>query len=132
MRAGGSHGAEGRVGVGGGDSTFCGVELADVLGEIPAVCVPRAVDSDSQRASGYGLGGVPRHEPHDRMMAAGEVDTGDLQIAAVDVALVERDAAVDGYLFEGSSPHGIVLTFDNRVAFTVGEGNRAIFGVIDG
>ena len=65
-------------------------------------------------------------------MAAGEVDAANLQIAAVDVALVERDAAVYGYLFEGSSPHGIVLTLYQGVTFTVGEGDRAIFRVVDG
>ena len=32
------------------------------------------------------------------MVAASEVDSGDLLEAAVDVALMERDTAVDGYL----------------------------------
>ena len=37
-------------------------------------------------------------------MAAGEVDAGNLQIAPIDVALVERDAAIDAHLLVGSAP----------------------------
>ena len=125
---------EGGVGVGGGDCAGWGVELADVLGEVDAVCVPCAVDLDGQRAGGDGLTrrhpiaasplrgklasrfvqspsepsgalrGVPGDIPESRVMAACEVDAGNLQITAVDVALVERDAAIDAHLLVSAEP----------------------------
>ena len=49
---GGSYLTEGGIGVGGGDITVGAVELADVLGEVPAIGVPGAVKLDSQRAGG--------------------------------------------------------------------------------
>jgi len=57
--AGGCYLPEGSVGVGSGDGAGGGIELADVLGEIPAVGVPGAVDLDSQRTGGNGL--IRRH-----------------------------------------------------------------------
>ena len=53
------NGAVGGVGVGGGELSFCGVEFADVFGEVPAIGVPGACLLDGQRAGGGGLGGVP-------------------------------------------------------------------------
>ncbi len=54
------------------------VELADVFGQIPAVCVPCTVLLDGQRAGGYRLGGIPGDEPECRVVTAGEVTAGDL------------------------------------------------------
>ena len=89
---------EGGVGVGCGDVTVGAVELADVLGEVPAIGVPGAVDLDGQRTRGDRLGWIPGEQAHHRVMAAGKVDSGDLQVASVDEAAVECYAAVDGYL----------------------------------
>ena len=58
------------------DVAVLSVELADVFGQIPAVCVPCAVLLDSQRAGGYRLGGIPGDEPECRMVTAGEVTAG--------------------------------------------------------
>ena len=66
------------------------------------------------------------------MVAAGEVDAGNLQVAAIDVALVERYTAVDGQFLIRATAHGVVCTFDHRAAITVGEGDRAIFGIVHG
>jgi len=51
--------AEGGIGVGSGDGAGGGIELADILGEIPAVGVPGAVDLNGQRAGGDRL--IRRH-----------------------------------------------------------------------
>ena len=68
----------------GGVSVVCAdvavlpVELADVFGQIPAVCVPCTVLLDSKRAGGDGLGRIPCDEPECRVVTAGEVTAGDL------------------------------------------------------
>ena len=122
---------EGTVGVGGGEGAAGGVELADVLGEVPAIGVPGTVNLDGQRAGGDGLSGVPGQQPHHRVMTTGEVNAGNLQVAAINVALVQSDAAVDCHLLVGAAAHGIVLTFHDRVAFRVGKCHGAVFRVVD-
>ena len=123
---------EGRIGVGGTGITSRAVELADVLGEVPAVCEPGAVFADGKGASGDGLGGIPRYEPERGVIAASEVDAGDLQVFPVNIALVECDAAVDGHFLVGAAALAVVRAFHHGVVITVGEGNRSIFGVVDG
>jgi len=76
------------------------------------------------------LGRIPGDEPKRRVVAAGEVAAGDLQVATVEVSLVERDAAVYCYLFGGAAPHVVVGTFDDGVAFCVDEVHWAVFGII--
>ena len=123
---------EGGVGVGGRDIAGGAEELANVLGEIPAVGIPGAADLDSQRAGGYGLGRVPGEQPQAGVMTTGEIHASNLQVAAVEITMVECHAAVDGDFLVSAASHGIVGAFHDRVAITVGEGDRAIFGVIDG
>ena len=86
--------AVGGVGVGGADVAVLAVELADVLGEVPAVGVPGAVELDSQRTGGDGLSRIPGDIPQGGVVAAGEVDAGNLQVTAVDVTLVEGYIAI--------------------------------------
>ena len=59
-------------------------------------------------------------------MAAGEVDAGNLQVIAVDVALVERDATIDAHLLVRAAAHRIVGAFHDRVAFTIREGHGSL------
>jgi len=113
--------AEGGIGVGSGDGAGGGIELADILGEIPAVGVPGAVDLDSQRTGSNGFDGVPCDVPQGRVGSAGEVDAGNLQVASIDVALVERYTAVDCHLLVRATAHGVIGTFHHCVAFRVGE-----------
>ena len=42
------------------------------------------------------------------MVAASKVDAGYLQVATIDLALVQSDTAVDCHLLIGAAPHGIV------------------------
>lgn len=44
---------------------------------------------------------------------------------------MERYAAVACYLLVGAAALAIILTLNNRVAFTVGEADRTVFGVVD-
>ena len=98
----------GRVGVGGADVTGGAVEFADVLGEVPAIREPGSVFLNGQRAGGYWLGRIPCDIPQGGVMAAGEVYTGYLEIAAVDVALVQRHLIALSYLLCGAAAHVVI------------------------
>ena len=87
--------AVGGVGVGGADVAVLAVELADVLGEVPAVGVPGAVELDSQRTGGDGLSRIPCDIPQGRVVAAGEVNAGDLQIAPVSITPKSNDIKLE-------------------------------------
>ncbi len=91
----GSDGAVGSVGIGGGDVTGGAEYLAHVLGEVKAVCVPCAVLLDGQRTGGDALRGIPCDEPEGGMVAAGEVNAGNLQVAAINIALVQCDITIE-------------------------------------
>ena len=52
-------------------------------------------------------------------MAAGEVDAGNLQIAPIDVALVERDAAIDAHLLVRAAAHRIVGAFHHSAGVSI-------------
>jgi len=120
----------------GGVSVVCAdvavdaIDLADVFGQIPAVCVPCAVLLDGQRAGGYRLGGIPGDEPECRVVAAGEVTAGDLQESTIEVAMMEGNASVDCYLFGGTAAHVVVGAFDDRVCLRIGEAHGAVFGIV--
>ena len=81
--------AVGGIGISGADVTSGAVEFADILRQVPAVGVPGGIFLDGQRAGGYRLGRIPADEPESRVRGTGEVDTGDLQVAAVEVALMQ-------------------------------------------
>ena len=119
-----------RVVVGGADVAGGAEDFADVFGEVPAVGVPGAVFADGKGARGDGLSGVPRDEPERGVGGAGEVTTGDLQVAAVNVALVEGDAAVGGYLLGGAAAHGVIAALDDGGAIGTGEAHGAVLGVV--
>ena len=101
-------------------------------GWIPAVGEPGAVLLDGQRAGGYGLGRIPGDEPQGRVVAAGEIDAGYLEIAAVDVALLKRDIVAYGDHLRGATAHVVVLAMhggDGAVCRLAGEVRGAVFGI---
>ena len=65
------------------------------------------------------------------MVAAGKVAAGNLQVATIDVALVQSDAAVDCHLLVRAAAHGVIGTFHHCVAFRVGEAHGAILRIVD-
>lgn len=99
----------GGIGVGGGDVTGGAEDFAHVLGEVKAVCVPCTVLLDGQWASGYGLGRVPRDEPHGVERGARQVDGCDLEVVAVEEAQMAGGAAVAFHTFEHAAPHIVVV-----------------------
>ena len=123
----------GGVGIGGANIAGGAVEFANVLRQIPAVGEPGAVLLESQRAGGHGLSRVPGDIPERRVVAAGEVDTSDLQIAAVDVALLKRDIVAYGDHLRGAEAHVVVLAMhggDGAVCRLAGEDRGAVFGIV--
>ena len=116
--------AIGGIGIAGAKGAVVAIDLADILGEIPATGVPGDVLLDGQRTGGYGLGRLTRRHPiacsplrgklaarfvqspsellgafpgdvpQSRMGGAGEVDTDYLQVTSVDVALVLTCAVI--------------------------------------
>ena len=130
--AGGGYGAVGGVGVGGGDVAGGTEYFAHVLGQVKAVGVPGAVLLDGKRTRGDGLRRIPSDKPKPRVVAAGEVDAGDLQVTTVQVTLVQRDGAVDGYLLEAATAHAVVRAGDHGAGGFIGEADGALFCVVDG
>ncbi len=112
----------------------------DGLGDI-AVCrdfsvggvgvgVLGAVFADGQGARGNGLSRIPGEQPQAGVAGAGEVATGDLEVAAVDVALMEGDVTVGCHLLGGAAAMGVVAAFDDRCLVFTGEANGAVFRVV--
>ncbi len=66
-----------------------------------------------------------------RVVAAGEVTAGDLQVAPVDVLLEERYCTVYRHFLIRSTPRAVVGTFHHSVAFRVGKAYRSGFGIVD-
>ena len=130
--AAGCYGAVGGVGVGGGDVAGGTEYFAHVLGEVESVGVPRAVFLDSKRAGGDGLRRIPGDEPKPRVVAAGEVDAGDLQVTTVQVTLVQRDGAVDGYLLKAAAAHAVVRAGHHGAGGFIGEADGAVLCIVDG
>ena len=95
-----------------------------------AVGVPCAVFAEGEGACSYGLGRVPVEVPEGRGVAAREVEGCDLQVAPVEVVLVEGDYSVDGYFFHVAPPHVVVAVFDDGVAVLAGEADGAVVGVV--
>ena len=63
-------------------------------------------------------------------MAAGEVDAGNLQIASIDVALVERDAAIDAHFLVSAAALRVVGAFHHGAGVGIREDHGAVLGVV--
>ncbi len=130
---GGCYFAKRSVGIGGVDVAVGAKHFAHVLGEVEAVGAPGAVLLDGQRARGYRLRGVPQQQPHHRMMTAGEVDAGNLQITAVNIALVEHDLATGNHLLVTAAAHVVVAAMHRRevtLSILRGEVGGAVLVVV--
>ena len=120
----------GGVGVGGAEVAVLAEDFADVLGEIPAVGVPGAVFADGQGARGNGLSRVPGEQPQAGMVTASQITASNLEVATVDVTLVQRDATVGGNLLGGAASVGVVAAFDDGSAIRTREANGAVFCIV--
>ena len=72
-----------------------------------------------------------RNEPEAGMGGACEVAAGDLQVASVQIAPVQCDGAVDGYLLEAATPHAVVGAGNHGADGFVGEADWAVLCVAD-
>ena len=122
--------AVGGVGVGGADVAVLAVDLTDVFGEIPSIGEPSAVYLNSQRARGGGLRGVPGQQPQCRLCRASQVAARNLEITAINIALVERDAAVDRHLLGSPAPHVVIGTFHSSAAIRIAEQRGTILRIV--
>ena len=103
--AGGGDGAVRGVVVGRGNGSVRLVEFGDVFREVVAVGVPCAVFAEGEGARRYGLDRVPVEVPEGRGVAAREVEGRDLQVATVEVVLVQDYGSVDCYYFHVELSH---------------------------
>ena len=124
--------AVGHIIVGRADVAAGTEEFPHVLGDVKAVGVPRAVFLEGQRARGFSFRWVPGDQPQARVGTTRQVAASDLQIAPVDVAVVQRHRAVGGDFLHVSSTLVIVAAFDYGRAFCLGlrETHRPVVGVI--
>ena len=99
---------KGAVSVGCADVTGGAEDFTHVFGEVQAVGVPCAVFLDGQRTGGDALRGGLGDEPEGRMVTAGEVNAGNLQIASINIALVQCDVSIEGDALVGAAAHGVV------------------------
>jgi hypothetical protein len=129
--AGGGDLAEGGVGVGGADVAAGAEDFADVFVLVVGVAIPSAVLLNGEGTGGNGLGWIPHDVPKSGMGGAGEIYAGDLQVAAVDVALVQGDVAADGDLFHEAATHIVVAAFNDGLFAFAGEFDRAVVGVVN-
>jgi len=122
--------AVGGVGVGGTDVAVLAVDLTDVFGEIPSIGEPGAVYLNSQRTRGGGLRGVPGQQPQCRLCRASQVAAGNLEVAAINIALVERNAAVDRHLLGSPAAHVVVGAFHSSAAIRIAEQRGTILRIV--
>ena len=132
--ASGGYRAKGGVGVGGADVASGTEDFAHVFGEVEAVGVPGAVFLDGERTGSDRLGGIPRNQPQGGMIGAGEVYTGNLQIATVNEPLVRDDSAIaTNDLFEHTAAHEVIIAFHGEeipLFIHAGEVRRAVCCII--
>ena len=82
--------AEGRVGIRRSDVAGRSEDFADVFREIVAVGEPRAVLLDRKRTRRNRLRRIPSDEPERRMRRTRQIERRNLQVAAIDIAVVQR------------------------------------------
>ena len=70
--------------------------------------------------------GVPAEQPHTGMVATGEVNAGNLQVASVNIALVQRDITIEGNALVGAATHGIIITMTGVHRREIRRANQSI------
>ena len=121
--------AERRVTVARADVAGGPEDFADVFRDVAAVGVPRAVFLDRERARRRRLRRIPGHEPKGGVPGARQIHARDLQIPAIDVAVMERDRSRDRHFFEAAAALAVVAALDHGLRFRVFEAHRAVRAV---
>ena len=122
--------AEGSVGIRRADIAGGAEDFADVFRQVVAVGEPRAVLLERKRTRRNRLRRIPSDEPQRRMRRTRQIERRNLQVAAIDIAVVERRCSRNRhFLFEAAALR-IVSAVDDRLRFRVLKTNRTIFAVV--
>ena len=114
-----------RADVAGGTEDF-----ADVFREVVAVGEPRAVFLNRERTRRRRLSRIPGDEPQSGMCRARQIERCDLQVPAIDVAVVQRRRSRNRHFLFKTATLGIVSAFDDGLRFRVLKTCRTIFTVV--
>ena len=127
----GGDGSEGVVVVGGGDVALFVDEFGDVFGEVVGVGVSVVVAcQQDQRACRQRFRRVPE-EGVFLFVSVQDVEGGDWEVAAVEVAFVAGDDSVDRDFLHVAASHGVVAVFNDDGAVRLGEAGRAVVGIVN-
>ena len=128
--AGFRYGSEGRVGILRADVAVLTEDFADVFRDVVTVSKPRSVFLDGERARRRRLRRIPGYKPKRWMCRARQIERRDLQVASVNIAVMQCDRSRDGdFLFEAPTLR-VVSAFDDGLRFRVFKANRTVFGVV--
>ena len=105
-------------------------DFTDVFREVVAIGEPRAVFLNRKRTRRRRLRRIPGYEPKSRMRRASQIKRRDLQIPAIDVAVVQRRRSRDRYFFEVATTLRVVAAFHCCIRFFITETHRTIRAVV--
>ena len=105
-------------------------DFADVFREVVAIGEPRAVLLNRERTRRRRLRRIPGDEPKRRMPGARAIHAGNLQITAIDVAMMKRYRSRDRYFFEVAATLRVVAAFNRRIRAVITEANRTVRAVV--
>ncbi len=114
-----------RADVAGGTEDF-----ADIFGDVVAVGEPRAVFLNRERTRRRRLRRIPGNEPKRRMTGTRAIHASNLQISAIDVAVVKRYRSRDRYFFEVAPTLRVVAAFHCCIRFFITKTHRTIRAVV--
>ena len=73
---------------------------------------------------------IPQYEPKGGVPGARQIHACDLQIPAIDVAVMQRDRSRDRHFFEAAAALAVVAALDHGLRFRVFEAHRAVRAVV--
>jgi len=85
---------------------------------------------NGQRAGGVSLRGIPSNQPQAGMVTASQITACYLEVAAIQIAMMECYGTIDGNLFGSAAAHVVVGAFHHGGGFCVGERNRSILSIV--
>ena len=122
--------AEGSVAVRRADVAGGAEDFADIFGNVVAVGEPRAVFLNGKRTRRRRLRRIPGNEPKSRMRRASQIKRRNLQIPAIDVAVVQRRCSRDRHFLLEAAALRVISAFDDRLRFRILKAYRTIFSII--
>ena len=121
---------EGSVGIRRADIAGGAEDFADIFGDVVAVGEPRAVFLNRERTRRRRLRRIPGDEPQRRMTGTRAIHAGNLQISAINVAMMKRYRSRDRYFFEVAPTLRVVAAVNRCIRFFITETHRTIRAVV--